>query len=131
MPVSKSPLPITVGPAANPLRYESGNFRRIAYAGYTLRTTLKVVDPRAELGLWQLLQLPHGGDMLIRTHTRTNPVVLFGKIPNRDLRVSDGLVQYRMRASGAHKIAVRAAALTGRVGYLYRPSATTWALVIT
>lgn len=97
-------------PAPNPLRYERDFKAKVAYAGYTQETTL-----RGAAGIWQLLQLPFGGDMLVRTCRRTKPVVLFGKA---DLTVSDKLVRYRMKAEGCHKISVRATDLTGRVGYL-------------
>jgi hypothetical protein len=42
-----------------------------------------------------------------------------GTIGPEDLMVDDRLIRYRMRSAGEHKLGVRAAAVTGRVGYLY------------
>ncbi|MCG3147170.1 MAG: hypothetical protein PCFJNLEI_00607 [Verrucomicrobiae bacterium] len=106
----------TVAPAANPLRYERQLTKRVSYAGYTLRT--EVTGAAFEVGLWQLLQLPHGGEMLVPTYRRAEPVTYFGQVAGRDLSVTAGTVRYRMRASGVQKIGIRAAVLTGRVGYL-------------
>ena len=115
-----------LGPAANPLRYERDMaeiLSSVAYAGYTQRTTLSLqgtsaADP-VEVGLWNLIQLPHGGDLLIPTYSRTKPRILFGEIPADALICEDHLVRFRMRLAGEQKIAVRAAAVNGRVGYLF------------
>jgi hypothetical protein len=125
----------TVTPAANPLRYERDlpAAPDVAYAGYNLKTSLDFAGPDAAaapaVGLWNLLQLPHGGDMLAPVYSRSVPRVLFGSIPPEELIVGDRLIRYRMRAAGDHKIAVRAVATSGRVGYLY-PAGPLWALVV-
>jgi hypothetical protein len=111
----------SVGPAANPLRYEPElRDAAVAYAGYAQWTSLEITggDP-APVGLWNLIQMPHGGDLLAPTFSRTQPRIYFGSIPPEDLIVSDHLVRYRMRSAGEHKIGIRALATTGRVGYLY------------
>jgi hypothetical protein len=69
--------------------------------------------------MWHLTQLPHGGDMLVPTFFRSQPKIYMGTIGPDDLIVDDHMVRYRMRSSGEHKLGVRAAAVTGRVGYLY------------
>ena len=126
----------TVSAAPDPLRYESGSSDRegLEYAGYTLRTSLDVqgvgADPPARVGLWNLLQMPHGGDLLVPTYGRTAPKVYFGAIDDEDLIVEDNLVRYRMRATGEHKIGLRAAATTGRVGYAYPARDGRWSLVV-
>jgi hypothetical protein len=114
----------SVGPAPNPVRYEPGlsTLEGIEYAGYTLQCSLRLVSGNAEqtpVGLWNLLQMPHGGDLLIPTRTTAAPNKLFGTIPEGDLTVHDRLVRYKMRAASEQKVGVRAAASTGRVGYLY------------
>ena len=43
--------------------------------------------------------------------------------------MSDRLVRFKMRASGEHKIGVRAAVTTGRIGYIY-PAGNKHALII-
>ena len=112
-------------PARNPLRHEQGlaGLAEVEYAGYTLRTSLCLPSNRAEdsppVGLWNLLQLPNGGELFIPTYGRTEPKIVFGTIASEDLAVQEHLVRYRMRAAGAQKLEVRAVAVTGRVGYLY------------
>lgn len=120
------------GPAPNPLRHERGGMPAdVEYAGYTQHTSLAIVggDRSSPVGLWNLVQMPHGGDLLIPTFSRNEPKVVFGNIPAQDLVVDDRLVRYRMRQAGEHKIALRAAAATGRVGYLLGQGER-WALVI-
>ena len=82
------------------------------------------------MGLWNLLQLPHGGDLLIPTHGRTQPRIYFGTIAHDDLIVGDHLVRYRMRAPGEQKIGIRAVAATGRLAYRHRTEDGQWELVI-
>jgi hypothetical protein len=113
------------GPAPNPLRYERGlDLRGVQYAGYTQLTSLELLGAsrklKAAVGLWNLVQMPHGGDLLIPTYSRTEPLRVFGSIPDKDLIISDHLIRYRMRQAGEHKISIRAVATCGRAGYLCR-----------
>jgi len=125
------------GPAPNPLRYERGlDLRNVQYAGYTQRVALEFtgVNPTTEarIGLWNLIQMPHGGDLLLPTFSRVTPHHIFstiGSIPTRDLVVSDHLVRFRMNQKGDHKISLRAAPMTGRGGYFHR-SGSQWSLII-
>ncbi|MCA9428555.1 MAG: hypothetical protein KC994_25985, partial [Candidatus Omnitrophica bacterium] len=124
----------SVGSAPNPLRHERGkNLDGVEYAGYTQFTSLELLGDSAnedvEIGLWNLVQMPHGGDLLIPTYSRTEPKLFFGDIPSSDLLVSDQLVRFKMRQKGEHKIGVRAVATTGRVGYLFE-SGEKWSLII-
>lgn len=132
------PLEITKSwsSAENPLHYErlgkelAGN---VDYAGYEQRTKLRFTPPDPDrvgrVGLWNLVQLPHGGELLAPTYNRTEPKVYFGTIPPDDLRVTEHLIRYGMRSKGIHKIGIRAVSTAGRIGYLYQaPSA--WALVV-
>lgn len=126
----------SVSQAANPLRYERDvkeKLGEVEYAGYTLSSSLELTGQALEqsdrVGLWNLLQLPHGGDMFIPTYSRTTPRVLFGGIPASDLVSDDHLVTFRIKAQGEHKIAIRAVAAAGRVGYMFE-SGKTWSLVI-
>ncbi|MHB9035968.1 MAG: DUF6786 family protein [Armatimonadota bacterium] len=121
-----------LGPAPNPLRYERDiDTRNVEYAGYTQHASLKIIsdDENARVGLWNLVQMPHGGDLLIPTFSRTEPMLVFGSIPNEDLISEDHMVRYKMRQVKEHKIAVRAVATTGRVGYIYKTGGK-WALII-
>lgn len=114
----------SVGPAANPLRYEQRfDLAGIEYAGYMQYTRLEMLNADAgakpPVGLWNLVQMPHGGDLLIPVFHKTQPKIWFGEIGPQDLRVGDHMIRYTMRAKGEHKLGVRAIATTGRVGYLH------------
>jgi hypothetical protein len=109
--------------AENPLRFErslQSLVGQVSFAGYTLKATLELHTPesQAAVGLWSLLQLPHGGQMLVSTYSATKPIICFGNVPTGELTAEPRLVRYWMRSSGDHKIGVRALACTGRVGYL-------------
>jgi len=125
----------SVGPAFNPLRYEPvwKNLPDVEYAGYTLHTTLRIIgssgDAPLQVGLWNLLQLPHGGELLVSTYRRANAKLYFGAVGPEDLTIGEHLIRYRMRASGEHKLGFRAVDMTGRVGYMY-PSGDQTALVV-
>ncbi len=115
-------------PAPNPLRHER-DFSRSnwEYAGYTQSTSLDVLSrsktKKVSVGLWHLVQMPHGGELLIPSYSRSEPRHIFstvGSIPPKDLIVREHMVHYRMRQKGEHKISVRARSLCGRVGYMYR-----------
>lgn len=126
-----------VGPAANPLHHERGlKLNGLQFAGYTQTTALELLGAsrrtRSRIGLWQLTQLPHGGELLIPTLTRASVRHIFsstGSIARREIAVNDQLVRYRMQQAGEHKISLRAAALTGRMGYVWQ-SGDLWSLVI-
>jgi hypothetical protein len=106
----------------------------LAYAGYAQETTLGVLacrgDPQIHVGLWNLIQMPHGGDLLVATCGRAFPAVVFGTISPQDLLIGDHLACYRMRARGEQKISFRAVAVTGRIGYRYQARDGSWSLVI-
>jgi hypothetical protein len=113
----------SLAPALNPLRYDSPEgLAGVKYAGFTLRSSLAIESsaPSTYVGLWHLTQMPHGGDMLVPTFFRSQPKVYMGAITAEDLIVGEHLVRYKMRAPGEHKLGIRAAALAGRAGYLYR-----------
>jgi hypothetical protein len=124
-------------PAVNPL---SGEGAGITYAGYTQRTTLELRSVKGDnrrsdgspvmLGLWNLLQLPHGGHLMIPTYSRAAPRVVFGDVTPSDLFVTDRTVDYFMHAAGSEKITLLATTLTGRAGYLYRNGPERYTLII-
>jgi len=122
-------------PALNPLRHEPvwDALRGVAYAGYTQRTSLELLSEErmgsGGVGLWNLLALPYGGEVVIPTFVKAEPRVYSGPIHPADLIVTDHSVRYKVRGAGILKIGVRAVASTGRLGYLY-PSGEDWALVV-
>ena len=107
--------------AYNPLReLASGTFSQLEYAGFTLHTRLEIFESTGpvELNLWSLLQLPHGGDLIIPTFSRAAVAHFMGTIAPEDLEITDQFIRYKMRAKGENKIGVSPLCLTGRVGYL-------------
>jgi hypothetical protein len=126
----------SVAAAPNPLRYDAAiRIDAIEYAGHTLLTSLKILDPDPNdaplVGLWSLTQMPHQGELFIPTYSRTEPRIYFGLVdtPPDELAISDRLVRFKMRAAGEHKIGVRAAVTTGRIGYMY-PTGNKHALIV-
>jgi hypothetical protein len=126
----------SVAAAPNPLRYDPAlRTGAIEYAGHTLLTSLKIVNSNPNdaplVGLWSLTQMPHQGELFIPTYCRSEPRIYFGLAdsPPEELAVSDRLIRFKMRAPGEHKIGVRAAATTGRIGYIY-PTGDKHALIV-
>jgi len=126
----------SVGAAPNPLRYEAKiQVGAVEYAGHTLLTSLEILDPTPHgaplVGLWSLTQMPHRGELFIPTYSKTKPRIYFGLVdaPPDELAMSDRLVRFKMRAAGEHKIGVRAAVTTGRIGYMY-PTGNKYALIV-
>jgi hypothetical protein len=107
----------------------------IEYAGHTLLTSLKILDPSPKeaplVGLWSLTQMPHQGELFIPTYSKAEPRIYFGLVnaPADELTMSDRLVRFKMRAAGEHKIGLRAAITTGRIGYMY-PAGKKHALIV-
>jgi hypothetical protein len=127
----------TFGPAPNPLRHERDlDVSDVEFAGYTRQTSLEWSDPgeasMATVGLWNLIQFPHGGELLVPTFSRSVPQHVFGtvgRIEPADLKISGRLVRYRMCQAGEHKISFRAASVCGRAGYVFR-AGSEWSLVV-
>ena len=115
----------SIEPAADPRRYEPAlsELLDVQYAGYIQHTSLEMVggsEPGTpQVGLWNLLQLPHEGELLVPTYVRPAIRFLIGAVVPEDLIVHDHLVRYKMRALGCHKIGIRAVATAGRAGYTY------------
>jgi hypothetical protein len=121
------------GPAPNPLRYErdvaavSGS---LEYAGYTQRVAMQSLDKSApSVGIWNLAQLPPGGEMLVPLYSRVTPQKCFGDVPADRVTIEDHLLRVKADFAGSHKIAVKAAALCGRTGYVYGRD-DRWSLVM-
>lgn len=122
-----------IEPVANPFHQvkDDSGLVEAAFAGYVLRTSLEIHSrpKRTAVGLWNLLQMPHGGCMVVPTRFPTTPTMYFGRISRKDLPARKDSVRYTMNSPGEHKIGVTAIALTGRAGYLYR-SGPSWSLIV-
>ncbi len=122
-------------PVANPLRDLASDF---SYAGYEQTTILELEADREDalpvrLGIWNLIQLPKPGRMLVPTYHRAAPQTVFGEVPPANLTLTDNSFVWSMANTGGNaKISVKADVLTGRAGYVY-PSpgdADLWNLVV-
>lgn len=120
--------------APDPLRTEPKIAEPYTYAGFTTNVTLKLLrEPkksRVPIGLWQLLQLPPGGELMVATHSRAQTQVIFGKIPAQDLRREPHCVRYRMTSATTAKLALRGVHVTGRMGYVRSNGQGGWDLVV-
>ena len=123
-------------PAANPLRYErdmAALAGSVQYAGYTQRVALQRLDDPADpsplVGIWNLMQLPPGGEMLVPLYARTTLQKCFGDIPADRVTIENHLLRVKVDFAGSHKIAVKATALGGRTGYAYGRG-DRWSLVV-
>jgi hypothetical protein len=120
--------------APDPLRTEPKIAGLYAYAGFTTTVTLKLLrEPkksRVPIGLWQLLQLPPGGELIVPTHSPARTQVIFGKIPSGHVQRKANSVCYRMSSSTTAKLAIRGVYVTGRMGYVHRDGKGGWELVV-
>lgn len=110
------------GAAPNPLRCErdmAAVIARVQYAGYCQRVALQIADESAALGIWNLLQLPPGGEMILPTYACSAPQRCFGYVPTECMTLKDRVLRVRVDSPGSYKIAVKAAAVCGRAGYVY------------
>jgi hypothetical protein len=124
------------GPAANPLRCEcdlTAVLAAVQYAGYSQRVVMHSLDALGGqspgVGIWNLVQLPPGGEMIVPLYRRQDPQKCFGDIPADRVNLCDHLLRIQADFSGSHKIAMKAAALCGRTGYLYARG-DAWSLVV-
>jgi len=124
----------SISPTPNPLNPVPLLRGSLQYAGYTLRTSLlfesNACSEGVQLGIWNLLQLRHGGNLFISTIGCVKPAELFGQVDSVDLLAQDGVLQYRMRADGTQKIGLYSSSILGRAGYVYRHNEATEDLIV-
>lgn len=104
--------------APDPLRAHN-----VRYAGYTQCTELRT--PGGLVALWNIVQLPHGGEVLIPVHGRATPQIYFGEIPREDFDLVPGLIRCRAHRRGLAKFGIHPISATGRIGYLWGSGSTT------
>ncbi|MDE0300345.1 MAG: hypothetical protein OXN17_17040 [Candidatus Poribacteria bacterium] len=121
---SEIELSKTIRMAQNPLRYErsmASPNRQLQFVGYEQLTSLRLVsaeEPGIRLGIWNLVQVPAGGEIVIPTVRESAPKTYFGGDGASDLYVSPESIRFPVDAKHSHKIGVRAATTSGRIGYL-------------
>jgi hypothetical protein len=106
---------------SNPLRHERDLFdiEKVDFFGYQQHTSLQLLEGKSRVGLWNLVQMPHSGDMIIPTFLKSQPKIYFGDIDPDRLFVGDNCICWSMQDTGEQKIGVRAVGSAGRVGYMY------------
>lgn len=109
-------------PAANPLPDV-----KLQYAGYAQVTRLETDAP---LGIWNLLQLPAPGTMLVATRRAVQPQIVFGEIAGNEIVSQPALLRWRMDGAGDVKIGVLATDFIGRAAHLHQRGADSWDLVV-
>jgi len=81
------------------------------------------------IGIWNLIQLPPGGDLLVPTYSPATPQTCFGAIPPQYLTIEERMLRLKVCFGDSHKIALRAVATCGRAGYVYVRDEQ-WSLVV-
>jgi hypothetical protein len=109
-------------PATNPLPD-----LKLQYAGYTQVTCL---ETNAPLGIWNLLQLPAPGTMLVTTRGVAQPQIVFGAIALQDVASQPSLLRWHMDGGGDAKISLLATDFTGRAAHLHQRGLDCWDLVV-
>jgi len=118
----------TIRMAPNPLRHDPEAqtvLERVAYSGFEQSTTLSYVSRKSSfrpaISLWDAVELPAGGQVLIPTVGSTLPRDFFEPTGPRHLIASPSGLRFVFDAHERHKIAVRATSLCGgRAGYFRR-----------
>jgi hypothetical protein len=138
----------TVSFAADPLKdIPEAERPQVSYTGYTLRSEFSFhaapengleQDPsprdraaalQAQAGLWNLVQLPHGGTLTVPVFRRTDIKTYFGRFSGEELSVGERLISYTMNEAASQKIGISADVVTGRAGYRVEQNGI-WSLVI-
>ncbi len=119
----------------DPLRLEAGasSLAGVDYAGYELTTSLRLVDPPAggpAVSLWNILVVEADGWAIIPVLGETRARDYFEPTPPERLLATRHAVYFRIDGREQHKIGVRAAAVTGRAGYLRRVDAERSTLLV-
>lgn len=110
-------ISLVENPLADTLHSQSCSF-----AGYQLATELScnnALQTSQMIGIWNLLQLPLGGEMYVPVSKDCKPSVYFGEIVPEDLEIKKNILCYRMRSAGLHKIGLSPDQCDGIMAYLH------------
>lgn len=90
-----------------------------AYLGYSMECTLSILnDEPVSLSLWNLVQLPAGGEIVISTRGKALVHDFFKPTGPSHLSVLPGEVRFKLDAQSQHKISIKVNDVTGRAGYI-------------
>ncbi len=107
--------------------------RQLDYVGYEQRTGLRLlldVEEDVRIDIWNLIQLPAGGSLLIPTLVNAKPRIYFGEVSKNHIQIKPNFVRLLLDARKRYKIGLKAASLTGRAGYLRQVEKGTWTLLV-
>ncbi len=105
--------------------------RGLAFAGYTLTTSLALAGPaRVPLGSWQLLQLPAPGTMLLAVRDGARAWPVFGDFQDGESAFWRQRLTWEMNRGPTRKFGVLASHCGNRIGHLHRDAAGRFELVV-
>jgi hypothetical protein len=110
--------------ADNPLCYEkeapkiNQNVEYIGYEQYTSLRLLSMQEKGMRLGIWNLVQLPASGNIIIPTVMKSRHHDFFEKTTSSHIHITSRYIKFLMDGRERHKIGVKATSLMGRVGYI-------------
>ena len=114
-----------------PFRFETRRQIRLAkapvdladldYIGYEIASAIVITAPdrpAAAYGLWQLMQIPPGGEVLIPTRPDAEQVDYFHTDLSQHVRVAEGHLVFPVTGTQQHKLGLRPHDTRGLMGYL-------------
>jgi len=110
--------------AENPFCYEKNAqkiIQNVEYIGYEQCTSLRLLSMQEEgirLGIWNLIQLPASGYIIIPTVTKSQPYDYFEKTTSSHIHIAPRYIRFLIDGKERHKIGIKAASLVGRIGYI-------------
>lgn len=120
----------------NPLRNNRATRNltmELYYIGYEQITALNIlseIERGVCIDIWNLIQLPAGGKLLIPTIGEAKSRLYFGSMGTNHLHVTPNYIQITLDARKQYKIGIKAASLIGRAGYLRHVKEDIWTLVV-
>jgi len=105
--------------------------KEVNFCGWTMSSTITEAGKSgAVAGLWRLMQLRAGGEVIIPCTAQPVITDYFEPAGPEHLRVSENRVMFKIDGKERHKIGINAMHLTGRVGYRYPLGDGSWVLIV-
>ena len=125
----------TIQPAANPLNYGKNMknlTKQLKYAGYEQTTRLKLLtDSKYKLDIWNLIQIPIGGKIIIPVVNNIKPVIYFRFTDiSKLISVYPKEIHLFLDGKTMYKIGLLPLSVTGRMDYVRKVKNDIWTLVV-
>ncbi|MFD0714701.1 DUF6786 family protein [Paenibacillus sp. GCM10027626] len=90
------------------------------FAGYEVESGLVMEEnaPNMPIALWNIMQLPAGGDIVVPTRGRADVDDFFAHTGKSHLQIDEREVHFRLDARSQHKISIKAPFVKGRAAYV-------------